>query len=342
MKNLIYFIIPAVFLVLVVWFIWFKPPAVEQEAAAPQTDVPVHVGTIIRTSLHSYISAYGTVSPAPAGERPAASSHVAPALPGVIVKVLCHEGQHVAKGDVLFRLDNRMVKVAVEFAEKTVQRQKKLLQVEGTSQKVLQAAEQQLADARAQQSLLTVRSPLDGTVTKVNVSAGEAVDLSTTLADVMDLDRLVVDASVPASEMTALATGQAADVVADSSSTAVSGRLTLIGSEVAADTGTVTARISLAPGSGLRPGQFVHVRITSEEHDNCLAVPEASVVQDESGATVIAIVQNGTAVQKVVKTGLHEAGLVEVQADGLQPDMTVVTEGAYALPHETRVRVLEN
>ena len=342
MKKLIYFIIPAAFLVLVVWFIWFRPAAVEQEAAAPVTDVPVHVGKIIRTTLHSYVSAYGTVNPAPAGEQAAAAAHVATALPGIVVKVLCHEGQHVAKGDVLFQMDNRTTKVAVEFAAKTVQRQKKLLQVDGTSQKALQAAEQQLADARAQQSLLTVRSPLDGTVTKVSVSAGEAVDLSSTLADVMDLDRLVVDARVPAAELAALATGQTANVVADSSATVITGKLTFIGSEVAADTGTVTARISLPTGSGLRPGQFVHAQIMNQEHDNCLAVPEASVVQDENGATVIAIVQNGTAVQKVVKTGLHEGGLVEVQADGLQPDMTVITEGAYALPHETRVRVLEN
>ena len=342
MKNFVYFIIPAVVLVVVVWFIWFKPAAMGPEETAPVTDVPVHVGRIIRTSLHSYISAYGTVSPEPAGMHAAASAHVAPALPGVIMKVLCHEGQHVSRGDVLFRLDNRTAKVAVEYAEKTVQRQKKLLQVDGTSQKVLQAAEQQLADARARQSLLTVRSPLDGTVTIVNVRVGEAVGMSTILADVMDLDRLVVDARVPASELSALATGQAADVVTDSSNKAVTGRLIFIGSEVAADNGTVTARISLASGSGLRPGQFVHVRIMDQEHDNCLAVPEASVVHDEDGATVIAIVQNGTALQKVVKTGLREGGLVEVQADGLQPDMAVVTEGAYALPRETRVRVLEN
>jgi hypothetical protein len=57
---------------------------------------------------------------------------------------------------------------------------------------------------------------------------------------------------------------------------------------------------------------------------------------------VIAIVRNDTAVQKAVKTGLRDGGLVEVEADGLQSGITVVTEGAYGLPRDTRVRVLGN
>lgn len=324
------------------WSVWFKPGQ-EQPAAAPlETEVPVHVGKIIRTTLRSYVSTYGVVEPEPAGERPAAGAHVAPALPGVVAKVSCHEGQHVARGDLLFQLDSRTARVAVEYAEKTVARQKKLIKVEGTSQKTLQEAEQQLAAARAQQALLNVTAPIDGTVTRINVRAGEAVDLSTTLAEVMDLDRLVVSAKVPATELNALATGQEAGVFTDTSTTPVAGKLVYIGTEVAADTGTVTARVSLPAGSGLQPGRFVNVHITSDAHENCLAVPEASVVQDENGETVIAVVQHGTAVQRVVRIGLHDSGLVEVEADGLQPDMMVVTEGAYALPHETRVRILEN
>ena len=304
--------------------------------------MPVHVGKVIRTTLHSYVSAYGVVEPEPAGDQPAAGAYVAPALSGVVAKVNCREGQHVVRGDLLFQLDNRTAQVAVEYAEKTVARQKKLLKVEGTSQKDFQEAEQQLAAARAQQALLNVVAPLDGTVTRVNVRTGEAVDLSTTLAEVMDLDRLVVNAKIPATELNALATGRNAGVFTDTATARVTGKLVYIGSEVADDSGTVAARVSLPPDSGLLPGQFVNVQIASMEHENCLVVPETSVVQDENGNTVIAVVQNGTAVQKVVRTGLREGGLVEVEADGLQPDMLVVTEGAYALPHETRVRILEN
>jgi len=42
-----------------------------------------------------------------------------------------------------------------------------------------------------------------------------------------------------------------------------------------------------------------------------------------------------------VKTGLREGGFVEVEGDGWKEGMTIVTVGAYALPKETKIRVLE-
>ena len=113
-----------------------------------------------------------------AGERPAASARVAPFVPGVVTQVKCVEGQRVEKGAVLFQLDTRAADVAVDFAEKTLERQRKLVQIESTSQKALQEAEQQLAAARAQRALLQVQAPLAGTVVRVNVKPGEAVDLT--------------------------------------------------------------------------------------------------------------------------------------------------------------------
>lgn len=342
MKKLVLVLIFATGVLALGWFVWFRPAAPEAAEAKPATEVAVHVGKIKRTTLRGYVTAYGTVEPEPAGERPAASTRVAPAVPGVIVTVNCVEGQRVAKDAVLFELDGRLADVAVQFAEQSLARQKRLIQVEGTSQKALQEAEQQLAAARAQRALLRVQSPLAGTVTRVNVKPGEAVDLTTVLAEVIDLDRLVVSANVPAAELAALKTGQAADVLADRSAPAVTGALAYISPEMDVPTGTARVRVRLPAGAGLRPGQFVTVRIVTEEHKDCLAVPVESVVRDEEGATVIAVVQQEMAVRKPVKTGLRDGGQVEVSADGLQPDMVVVTEGAYALPKETKVRVLGN
>jgi membrane fusion protein (multidrug efflux system) len=323
-----------------VWSIWFKKSPRVEEEAKPDTEVPVHVGKITRATLRAYVTAYGTVEPEPAGERPAASARIAASVPGVVTAVKCAEGQRVEKGAALFQLDSRAADVAVAFAEKNLDRQRKLLQVEGTSQKALQEAEQQLAAARAQQALLQIQSPLAGTVTHVNVNPGEAVDLTTTLAEVIDLDRLVVSANVPSAELAALKVGQPAEVLADKSAAPVSGSLSYISQQVDAKTGTALVRAALPANSGLHPGQFVTLRIVSEEHKDCLAVPVESMVKDAEGVTVIALVQNDKAVQKPVKTGLRDGGLVEVEADGLQADMTVVTEGAYALPKETKVRVL--
>jgi membrane fusion protein (multidrug efflux system) len=322
------------------WLVWFKRAKPEEPEKPPNTDVPVHVAKITRATLRGYVTAYGTVAPEPAGERPAASARVSAFVAGVVTQVKCVEGQGVEKGAVLFQLDTRAADVAVDFAEKTLERQQKLVQVEGTSQKVLQEAEQQLAAARAQQALLQVQAPLAGMVVRVNVKPGEAVDLTSVLAEVIDLDRLVVSANVPSPELAALKVGQTVEVLADQSAAPVMGTLTFIGSEVDAKTGTTLVRVGVPAHSGLRPGQFVTVRIVSEEHKDRLAVPVESVVKDAEGKTVIALVQGDQATQKPVHAGLRDGGLVEVEAEGLQPGMTVVTQGAYALPKETKVRVL--
>jgi RND family efflux transporter MFP subunit len=337
------------------WLVWFMPVKHEEGEKKPETEVPVHVAKIQRATLRGYVTAYGTVEAEPPGERPAASARVASPVVGVVSEVKCVEAQRVEKGAVLFQLDSRAADVAVEkarqaaeFAGKNVERQRTLLQVEGTSQKLLLDAEQTLAAARnelaaaqTQQALLRVQSPLAGTVARVNVKPGEAVDLTTALGEVIDLDRLVVSANVPSAELAALKAGQVVEVLADPAARPVRSALAYISPQVDAKTGAALVRTTLPVNSGLRPGQFVSLRIVSEEHKDRLAVPVESLAKDAEGGTVIAVVQNDQAVQQPVKAGLRDGGLVEIDAEGLQVGMTVVTEGAYALPKETKVRVLD-
>lgn len=326
----------------VVWLLW-RPGLDDGGAdAEPTTDVAVRVGRVTRTTLRAHVTAYGVVRPEPAGENPAASAGVAPSMAGVVVAVERVEGQRVSEGDILFRLDSRAADVAVDLAESAVERERRLIQIEGTSQKALDSAEYQLEAALVQQALLQVRSPLDGTITRLTVNPGEAVDLTTVMAEIVNFDRLIVSAGVPGVELTELEVGQPAEVVAGDTAAPIAGTLSYVSPRIDTQTGTAEVRVKLPSGSGLRPGEFVMVSITSAEHADRLAVPIESVVTNEDGESVIAIVDGDTARQLRVETGLRDGALIEVEAGGLQPDMIVVTEGAYGLPEETRVHVIEN
>jgi RND family efflux transporter MFP subunit len=323
-----------------------------EESEEVEADVAVHIGAIRSATLHHLVTAYGKVEPAPAmAGRVPADSEVASPMAGVVARVECAEGQPVSRGTVLFRLDGRVAEVALErakkalaFAENNFERQKKLLPVEGTSKKSYLEAEQQLnaarADVRAAETdlaLLDVTAPLDGTVVKINSEPGEAVEANTVLAVIVDLNRLVAAVQVPSAEAAGLKPGQ--PVRFENSGAA--GAVIYVGAQVDEATGTLPVRISIPAGDGFRPGQFLSVRIVSEERSGCLAVPEAAVIADAVGSDsgMIVLAQGDKAVRKPVQLGLREGGLVEVRGEGLKEGLAIVTEDAYAVPDGVKIHL---
>jgi membrane fusion protein (multidrug efflux system) len=333
----------------------FRPEAQQEEEEIVATEVPVHVGKLARVTLHRYVSAYGVVEPEPVGDgRPAAGARLAPAAPGLVGEVTCAEGQHVESGQVLVRLDTRQADVEIQrareqllFAQRHREREEKLLAVGGTSQRRLleaqeavTAADTELAAAQTRRALLEIRAPFAAVVTRIHARPGEGVDPSSVLAEIVDPDRLVIATHVPASDLAELESGQPVEVLPGSEPVAARGAVLYVSQQVDPRTGTALVRTSLPRDSGMRVGQYVNLRIVSEERPGCLAAPAASVVRTEEGETVIAKVEGDLAVRKRVEVGLHEGAWVEIRGEGLQAGDTVVTAGAWGLPEETRIRVL--
>jgi membrane fusion protein (multidrug efflux system) len=338
-------------LAVVVYLAVIKPVANEVKEET-FTDVAVRVGKITRTTLHRYVTGYGSVEPEPAadGKPPAAASIAAP-VSGLLVQISCTEGSHVSQGETLFRLDSRVTEVAVlkaqkelQFAEQTFERQKNLLTADGTSQKSYQEAEQQLNAARSglsaaqtQLALLQITSPLTGTLVRLNATLGQSVESNTVLAEVVDMNRLVAAARVPSREASLLKPGQPVELGTGEKTI---GTLSFVGKDIDPMTDTVLVRAFLPVQAGFRPGQFLNIRIICEEHRDCLAVPEESLVSSEEEGSWIMIVRGDKAVRQPVIDGFRERGLVEVSGEGLAEGMIIVTTDAYSLPPETRIHIV--
>ncbi len=317
------------------------------------TDVGVHVGKIVRATLHRYVTAYGTVEPEPpGGGMPAAGAVISAPVGGILAEIACTEGRAVAQGALLFRLDTRLAEVAVakaakalESAEQTYERQKKLLAAEATSRKNFQQAElelntakSELAAARTELSLLEIRAPLAGTVVRITARLGQAVEPNAVLAEVIALDRLVVTAQVPSRDAAPLRPGQTVEW----GDGRTPGTLSIVGKDIDTKTDTVLVRASLPAGAGFQPGQFLSIRIVSEERRDVLAVPEESVVPGPAGGTVLMVVEGDKAIPRPVKAGLRDAGLVEVEGEGLAEGLVIVTTDAYNITGETKIHIIEN
>jgi len=326
-------------------------PGPAEESEETTTIVDVHVAKIVRVTLRDYVTAYGAVEPEPAAEgRSAAGALISSPVGGLLAEILCTEGRPVARGTVLFRLDARVAEVAVqkaqkelEFAERVFERQKNLLAADGTSSKSYQEAEQALsaarnglAAARAERSLFEIAAPVAGTLVRLNARPGQSVEPNTVLGEIIDLDRLVVSVQVPSREGALIKPGQAVDFGTEITG---AGMVTFVGKDIDPQTDTILVRTSIPAGAAVQPGRFLSVRIVREERRDRLAVPLESLVMDE-GREAIAIVEGDKAAKRPVKSGLRDGGLVEVEGDGVTEGLTVVVEGAYGLPKESRIRVI--
>ena len=134
-----------------------SPAASASEEAQQSTQVAVKVGKVTRATLRAYVTGFGAVDPEPAtAGQPPASAKIGSPVAGLLAESHAVEGQRVPKGTVLFQLDSRVADVQVQkarqvadFAERALERQEKLLEVDATSQRLFQEA-----DAAAPSSLL--------------------------------------------------------------------------------------------------------------------------------------------------------------------------------------------
>lgn len=293
------------------------------------TMVSVQTGELKRLTLRDYVNGYGTIEAAPATEgEPAAGGTLAASGAGVVAKVNVVAGQHVEKGDVLVELNSTVA--TFEYAKAEVERQKQLFEQQNASKKSLQDAQGQLAS-------LEIVAPVSGTVTRLNAKVGQAVDAGTIIAEVIDLNRLAISAKISAASAENLKVG---DTIEIASQPPVAASLSIVSPGIDPNDGTVSVWAKLPADSGLKPGQFLPLKIAAVIHTNCLVAPKESVVTDENGKSVIALVKGDEATQVPVETGLSENNWTEISGTNLNAGDKVVTVGAYGLPDKTQIKIV--
>lgn len=325
-----------------------------ESAEPPPPPVVVQVGEIVRTTLRTTVEAYGAIEPdLGGGGRPAGSARPMAPMSGVVVAVMVKEGDPVASGATVVQLDDRAALAAerraqhaVEFAQQALEREQRLKALEGTSDKLLLEAARQLAVAQddlavaqTQVALLRVTTPLAGIVSRLYVQAGETVGPNAVVAEIVDPRQLVARVNVPDAAASDLKVGQAATVFVGSAPRApIPGTVTFVYQRVEGIANAIGVRLALPADAGVRLGQLVRARIVTEERAGRLAVPISSLVRAPDGRPAVALVVDDGVHLVPVTPGLRDAGLVEVDGDGLREGMAVVTAGGYGLPEGTRVR----
>ena len=89
----------------------------------------------------------------------------------------------------------------------------------------------------------------------------------------------------------------------------------------------------------LKPGMFARVGIVLERRSAALRIPRGAIVEAE-GAPTVFVANGDKAEQRSIKTGLTNAGLIEV-VDGLSGDERIVVVGQNGLKSGSAIRLIE-
>lgn len=237
------------------------------------------------------------------------------------------------------------------------------------SKSSLESARATLKEAEDNLMRTQIFAPIDGTISQLNVEAGERVVGTAQMAGtevlrVANLDSMEVEVTVGENDIVKLAVGNPVDIEVDAYwGKRFKGRVTEIASSAANVTETSSAdqvtnfnvKIVILDESyrdlveeknllhtPFKPGMTASVEIESDRKDSILVAPIRAVstrqVKDSiDGSTrtreVVFVLQDGKALQKEVETGIQDDENIEI-LHGIEPGETLIT-GPYSLVSKT-------
>ena len=258
---------------------------------------------------------------------------------GRITALLFHEGQYVARGTPLVRIDDSMLRAQAEradadrdLAQQQLARVRKLREQNAAPPADLERAEAAARSASAALSLLqlqiarsVVRAPFAGVVGQRFVSVGDYVTTQSPLLTLQTVDPQRAVIEVPERHAASLRQGQTVEfTVAAEPQRKFAARVDFIDPVVDNTNRTITVK-GLAPNRDrlLKPGMFIEARLATAVREKAVVIPE-DAIQPLRTANIAWVVENGKASRRVVQLGVRSAGFVEVLSGVKAGELVVV------------------
>ncbi|AET69686.1 RND family efflux transporter, MFP subunit [Desulfosporosinus orientis DSM 765] len=296
---------------------------------------------------------------------------VLPQTSARIISINVSEGQGVAAGETLMTLDSSSLQaslkkaeaqvasakanqvtnqIKLEAARKSYERTKLLYdagsvtQVELDDAKLaydsLNSGSVEAAVAEAEASLLSVqeqigytsiKAPVSGIIGRIDVSVGDYVNTSNTVAVISDPQELKAEIMVGESDIAIMKLNTKVNVYVRSvGQEPFSGTISSIASVLAADSNMYPVTITLDNAKGeVKSGMYAEVSIAASGVQNALCIPLSSIIPDNGVNVVYSVTEeNGEmrAARVEVKTGINDGNYVQI-VSGLKAGDKVVTLG---------------
>ena len=318
-----------------VWVAGCRRGADEAEKATKLSAVRVEPANVT-----DWLSLSGRIVPPPDRE-----TRLAPLVAGRLVEVRVRQGQAVAAGDVLARLDTgalddevkaaeaaaRRAEAEAEFRRRIAVRTRDLVdkgvasrqEAEGDESAAV-AAESSLAEAQSALSLARrrrdwseIRAPFGGVVVAVARQAGDTVD-GTPATPVLELAAprpVEIAASATADSLGRLNAGLPAQVRLSGTEPTIRAVVARVARAVDPATGVGEVRLTAkdVPASAVL-GAAAEVRVAVEVRKSVLVVPVSALRRNPAGQSEVILVEGSKTEVRVVDVGVRDGDRAEVRS----------------------------
>jgi cobalt-zinc-cadmium efflux system membrane fusion protein len=325
----------------------------------------IHLFTVAPSRFRRTIEATGAVD----FDNDEATSVLAP-FSGPVSRLLVSQGDEVGKGQPMAIVDSPDFATAISTYQKALATartdrrladlDKDLVQHNGVSQREYEQAQTDAANAEAdrdaalralvslnvppqaieaiQQGLPVsrpggvIRSPVAGTVVEKLITPGELLQAGTTPCfTVANLSRVWVMARLFGSDLSAVSTGDPAEVVTGIDTQHFPGSVDKISALVDPDTRAVTVRVVADnPQHALRKQMYVRVLIHSHSESSGLLIPISAVLRDDENLPFVYVAESdGSFARRQITLGSRAADQYEVPAGLRAGDQVVIAGGLF-------------
>jgi Cu(I)/Ag(I) efflux system membrane fusion protein len=258
-------------------------------------------------------------------------------------------GQHVSKGDALFRVYSPQIQQAqtdliIALRAERSRGQDADKAVEGAMQRlrnlgVPESRIKEIHDTGTNPRTLDWPAPADGDVIEKMIVNGQRVAAGDTLYRLADHDRVWLIADVAEADIASITVGMTAAVTLRAKPMqAIEGKVTFVYPVLKPETRTVSVRIELPNSDGLlKPGMYADVVFSADDGEAAAAVPQSAVIDSGTRQVVLVVKGEGRFQPRAVKLGRRGGGFVEV-LEGLKKDEEVVTSATFLIDAESNLK----
>jgi len=278
---------------------------------------------------------------------------VRPEVSGRIAEIGFREGQRVAKGTTLIRLDQSIQRAELlqadanlALAKSRIERARDLHGKGFISTQARDEAESNYKVAQAANELsaarltkLEIRAPFAGVVGLRTVSLGDYVREGQDIVNLEAIELLKVDFRIPEIFLKEVSVGQPLQLTLDAVPNKIyAGQVLAINPLLDANGRSVVVRAAVKnTGATLRPGMFARVSLLSSQVQNGLTIPEQALIPVGDDVFLFKIA-DGRALRTRVEIGQRTTGFAEI-VRGLAAGDVVVIAGQPKLRDGAAVKI---